>query len=351
MRKILGLLLAAMLVASSCGGDAEAGKPSFGGGSGGRSSFSGGSRPSFGGGSKPSFSGGSTPSFSGGGKSAASPPKFSGGSTPHTTPHTTNSPTNKPAFGGGSTSPPRVVTTTPIAGRTPTSVSKKPVAESFDKLSGTEARKIESRRAYEKSTAPAPSYKTPSGTTVNINPQSKSTAYLRGRLDEAHWQTRYQRTDVFYGGYYSRYPMGVGFVYYHDYYHPYWNYWLLSQTLDVTSLWIYHHQLEMMRQDPARLNYLYSQNAELKARVAALERQGIPRDETYTPRGVDPDIMYNDGYVNAVYNPRPKEVDHYEYDDAGESHVGTALLWIFVIIPVSIGLLFCLYWFVFRHRY
>jgi hypothetical protein len=190
---------------------------------------------------------------------------------------------------------------------------------------------------------------------VPIAKGDKSADYLRGRLDESHWQTRYQRTDVFYGGYYSRYPMGgPGFVLYHDIYHPYWNFWLMSQTLDVMSLWVYHHQLSM---DQARLNALYAQNADLKARVAALERQGIPRDVTYTPRNVDADVMYNDNYVNAVYNPQPKVQDQYEYDDDSPvvvshgSGAGHVLIWIFLWIPLMCLGVFCLYWVVFKYRW
>jgi hypothetical protein len=35
-----------------------------------------------------------------------------------------------------------------------------------------------------------------------------------------------------------------------------------------------------------------------------LESQGVPRDPTYTPGGIDPDLMYSDNYVEAVYNPQ-----------------------------------------------
>lgn len=103
----------------------------------------------------------------------------------------------------------------------------------------------------------------------------------------------------------------------------------MSQSLDVMSMWCYHHQMSM---DQARLSAMYAQNAGLQARVAALEAQRIPRDPTYAPPNVDPDLSYNDGYVNAAYNPQPKTVTVYEY---GPDHgVGTVLLWIFVYIPL-----------------
>ncbi len=337
LKKLLGLVIAIGLL---CATELNA-KPSSGGGS--RPSFSGGSKPSSSGSIKFSGSSSSPPKFSGGSNNPPSSPTFGGGSS---SPHASKgSATDKPSFGGGSTSPPaKTITSTPIEGRTPTSVSKKPVAESFNKLSGTEARKIESRKSYERSETPASSYRTSAGKEVPIARGDKSSEYLRGRLDESHWQTRHQRTDVFYHSYGSR-PI----VMYNDYYHPMWNYWLMSQTIDVMSLWVYHHQMSM---DRARLDAMYAQNADLRARVANLERQGIPRDVTYTPRGVDPDLMYDDNYVTAVYNPRPKTIDHYEYDNPQHSsNIGHVLLWIFIYIPLMCLGVFCLYWLCCKHRY
>ncbi len=357
LRKLLTVALALALLVG--GGDAYAGKgssgggkPSFGGGSTFKPSSGGGFKPSFGGGSSvakpasPSFGGGSSSvkpaSPSGGGSSGVKTPTFGGGSSSGGS----NGNKGSPSFGGGS-SQPKTVTNTPIPDRTPISVSKKPVAESFDKVSGTEQRKVESRKSYEKAEAPASTYKTPAGKEVKIDPKSKETDYLRGRLDESHWQTRYQRSDGFYGGYSSR-PIVV----YNDYYHPMWNYWLMSQTIDVMSMWVYHHQMSM---DRARLDSMYAQNADLRARVAALERQGVPRDPTYTPRGVDADLMYDDGYVNAVYNPRPKTVDEYEYDNASSGGptihgVGVFFKWVLIVVVVIIAG-FCLYYFMFEYRW
>lgn len=303
---LLRLLLALLLLTPP----ALAGKGSSGGGGGGRPSFSGGSSSP-----KPSFGGSSPkPSFSGGSSSKPSAPQASG----------------KPTFSGGSS---------PAEGRTPTSVSKKPAADSFDKLSGTEARKAESRQSYQKAETPAATYKTSAGKEVKVDTSSKSTAYLRGRLDESHWQTRYQRTDTFYGGYSSR-PVMV----YNDFYHPMWNYWLMSQTIDAMSLWVYHHQATM---DQARLNAMYAQNGELRARVAALEKQGVVRDATYTPSGVDPDLMYDDNYVNAVYNPVPKEKE-----EGTDWHLFWKIMrWVFVYIPLAAVLMYGLYFLLFKHRY
>lgn len=60
------------------------------------------------------------------------------------------------------------------------------------------------------------------------------------------------------------------------------------------------------------------------------------------------DMQYNDEYVNAVVNPKPKIVTEYEYSN---SNVGVVLLWIFVIIPCTIGLIVAGYYFLFVKRY
>ena len=313
-KHIKRILVATLTLSLLLGADALAGRRSSSGG--GRSSFGGGrssfgsssSRPSFGGGSsRPS----SSPSSS---RPSGSRPSFGGGSS---------SSGNKPSFEGGSSN--KTVTRTPIPGKTPTSVSKKPLAPSFDTLAGKESKKAASRANYEKAQAAAPSYKTPAGQEQKLDAKDKKIEYLRGRLDQQKWVNRQQREDVFYRSYSSR-PVIV----YNDCYHPMWNYWLLSHSIDTMALWVYHHQHSM---DVARMNYLYAQNANLRARVQALEAQKLARDPTYTPAGVDADMAYNDGYVNAVYNPRPKMVNEYEY--AASSAVGWVLLWIFVIIPLG----------------
>ncbi|MFX7029346.1 hypothetical protein ABTH93_20615, partial [Acinetobacter baumannii] len=74
------------------------------------------------------------------------------------------------------------------------------------------------------------------------------------------------------------------------------------------------------------------------------------RDPTYMPPNVDPDLAYNDAYVNAAYNPHPKTITTYEYDPVGPS-VGTVLLWIFVYIPLTIIVIGAIYYFVFAYRW
>lgn len=337
---------------SSGGGGGRSG---FSGGSSGRSSFSGGSsgRSSFSGGSSSSrpssgFSGGSSKptTYSSGGGSKPSLSGFSGGSKPAagtTGGSATGSRPSGSGFSGGTTnSKGNVVTSRPVEGKAPVSVSKKPATNTnFDKLAGEQAKKAESRANYERSEKPATTYKTASGKEAKIDPKDKEIDYLRGRLDQQKWVNRTQRETAYYAPYASR-PM----VIYSDHYHPYFHYRLMDMGLDVMTLWVYHHQLSM---DAARLQFMYAQNAQLQARVAALEAKTVPgggaggglmsyvgtRNPTYTPDGVEPDLEYNREYVDAAYNPKPKVTEEYEYEP-DHSGVGTALLWVFVYIPLTL---------------
>jgi len=216
------------------------------------------------------------------------------------------------------------------------------VAPKWDTLAGNDMKKVESRKAYQQSTAPASTYKAPSGKELKIDPKDKQISYLRGKLSQSQWENRQLRQDQFYSSYYNR-PALV----YTDCYNPYWNYYLMTRPINDIAMWLYMHQLTM---DSARLNWYYSQNAELKARVAALEAKGIPRDTTYCPPGVDPDIAYNDGYVNAAWNPTPRTQTHYHYEDGSGSSVLWVLLWIFVFIPLMVCGVLLIYYFVFVYR-
>ena len=57
--------------------------------------------------------------------------------------------------------------------------------------------------------------------------------------------------------------------------------------------------------DPGRYQALIASNQQLETRVAQLEAQQAPRDPSYTPTGLDRDLMYSDHYVAQAYNNRP----------------------------------------------
>jgi hypothetical protein len=91
-------------------------------------------------------------------------------------------------------------------------------------------------------------------------------------------------------------------VIYHDPYNSLFWWWLLDRSLDDRAYWAYHHRYDM---DPARYQALVAQDQQLEARVEQLETQQAPRDPSYTPPGVDRDLMYSDRYVQQTYSNRP----------------------------------------------
>lgn len=80
-----------------------------------------------------------------------------------------------------------------------------------------------------------------------------------------------------------------------------------------------------MAMDSARINALYAQNAALRSKVNALEGT-VVRDQSWVPPNVDRDLLYDEPYVNAVYNPRPD--DDGGDDDDWPGFFGT--IWIFI---------------------
>jgi hypothetical protein len=300
--------------------------------SGGRSYSSGGSRPSFSGGSRPSFSGGSRPSYSSGSKPAPSftPPKSPtftppsaprpGGSRPtySVPPPLPSPPPSAPRLGGrqyssgGKTAP---------AGSGP---GNQP-GPSYDVNAGRAARQQESKETYRRYTSPgksgswgpppplpqpspqrpavvqgprpAPSYTDNTGKQQPIDPQDARIDELRRQLDHERWVNRRQREEQFYRPWWSTPPV----ITYHDAYNPFFDFWLLQQSLDTQTLWLYNHRDTM---DQQRYQDLLQKNRMLEDRVRQLEADKKPRDPTYTPPGIPPDLVYNDSYARSAYNPQ-----------------------------------------------
>jgi len=123
-------------------------------------------------------------------------------------------------------------------------------------------------------------------------------------------------------------------VVYRDPYSSFFWWWLLDRTLDDRAAWAYHHRYDM---DPARYQALVSENHDLEQRVAQLERNQVPRDPSYTPAGIDRDLMYSDKQVARVYHNRP-------------TTSGRVLFWL-VAIPLAAGAGYFLVWLVFFKRW
>jgi hypothetical protein len=169
----------------------------------------------------------------------------------------------------------------------------------FDSAAAQAQRREESRIVYQAGTAPKPTYRTPGGIEKPIEPKAPEVDHARQSINPDLWSTRSTRTRVVYGPYYGRPP-----VVYNDPYNSFFWYWLLSQSLNSQASWAYHHRYVM---DRARYNDLLNRNASLAARVNQLEESKVVRDTSFTPAGIDPDLMYTDNYLDATYNPQAVE--------------------------------------------
>jgi hypothetical protein len=200
----------------------------------------------------------------------------------------------------------------------------------FDVPGGTAAQRAESKKSYERGKSPATEYKTAKGDTIKIDPKDRKIAQLRNDLSEEKWRNRELRQQHFYSSYYSR-PVVV----YHDPYPSFFWWWMLDRSIEQQALWAYHHRASM---DPVRYNDLLAKNAELSARVKALETQKVVPDPSFKPAGMeDRDMMYDDNYVNAVVNPQQRPAPPYQGPAVGKvmlyvlgAILGLLLIWFIV---------------------
>lgn len=172
----------------------------------------------------------------------------------------------------------------------------------FDDSAAAAQRRAESRKAYTAGKAPKPTYRPPGGAQPRpIDTSDRRVTDLRRQLDRERWVNRELRLRTYYAPYYS-YPV----VYYHDPYSSFFWWWLLAQSLDTRAYWAYHHRDVM---DETRYRDLLRRDAQLEARVRELEAQKVPRNPAAVPKALekDPDAMYTDEYVDAVFNPQPSD--------------------------------------------
>jgi hypothetical protein len=189
----------------------------------------------------------------------------------------------------------------------------------------------ESKVAFQKGQQPKESYTDRGGVTRTIDPKDRKIEYLRGELNNERWQNRQWRQQQFFGPYYS-YPVVV----YHDPYSYFFWWWLLDRSLDERAYWAYHHRQSI---DDARYRELLARDANLEARIHQLEAQNLPRDPTYRPSNIEPDLMYSNSYVEAVYNPQPTAT--------ARGHAVRAMIMVFmvlVLISLTIWLVFYKRW-------
>ena len=115
-----------------------------------------------------------------------------------------------------------------------------------------------------------------------------------GPVTDETLQTRPGRQETVFGRYYRQPVTTV----YHDSFNPWFWLWLLDRSQHDRDLWVYNHRDEM---DQSRYNDLVQKDADLERRLHDLEQEGVAKDPSYTPPGVDQDLMYDDKQVQQAH--------------------------------------------------
>lgn len=302
------------------------------------------------------FAGGRT--FSGGGRSSSGGRSFS---TPKPSPKPSVAPTPKPSpkpsptpkqvvspsgnksFSGGKSAvqpKPFVVTDTPKS-QPNVSYSEKPKTASVDLKALRDYGTVRSREKFKESLSkgsePKPIYTNKSGKTVNIDPKDKRVESVR-KVDQSKWASRETRQESTYKDYYSKPPVFAPTSSFNDPFNPWFFMWLMERSSNDRALWVYHHKDQM---DPERYKQLSTKDSELDARVKQLEREGTKKDSGYSPKGLDPDLQYDDDFVDAVVNPQNKEAS--SSSESSSVEFGAFFGWLcfaILIVLLLVGLVY-----------
>ncbi len=154
-------------------------------------------------------------------------------------------------------------------------------ATKFDRDAGSAQHAQSSRKLYDRANGIFNGGRT--GSVERVGPVSEETI-----------QTRPARQQTIFGGYYRQPVTTI----YHDSFNPWFWLWLLDRNQRDRDLWVYNHRDEM---DQARYNDLVQKDAGLERRLHDLEQEGAAKDPSYTPPGVDQDLMYDDQQVQQAY--------------------------------------------------
>jgi hypothetical protein len=121
-----------------------------------------------------------------------------------------------------------------------------------------------------------------------------------------------------YDWYYSQPTFYVG----GGYSSAFWWMMMTDWTAERRAYWLYHNQANIERDAYER----GMKDAAVAAEIAKLKAQGVKPNPDYVDKEFsdNPDLMYDQDYVEAAYNPVVVE-EH-------SSGVGTVLLWFLVII-------------------
>jgi hypothetical protein len=154
-------------------------------------------------------------------------------------------------------------------------------ATKFDNDAASAQRAQSSRQLYERANGIFNGGR--SGSVERVGPVSEETIHTRPSREESEF------------GRYYRQPVTTV---YHDSFNPWFWMWLLDRSQRDRDLWVYNHRDEM---DQSRYNDLVQKDADLEHRMHDLEQEGVAKDPSYTPPGVDRDLMYDDHKVQQAY--------------------------------------------------
>jgi len=184
----------------------------------------------------------------------------------------------------------------------PTSTpSTKPEGRSvFSALARAQAEE-ESRKRFQQATAPKPAYRDAAGSEHKIDPAEPTVQTLRKAVTPEKYASRPARSQAYYGPSPATPP-----TVFHDPFGPMFYVWMLERaSAERRAAWAYHHRRRM---DESRWADMVRRDPQLPSRLQQLEAAGQPRDPAYVPPELagDPDLMYSDEYLAAVWNPQPQ---------------------------------------------
>lgn len=164
----------------------------------------------------------------------------------------------------------------------------------------------ESKAQFVKANAPKADFKTPTGQTVKIDPNSEDTKRVRNlppeSVDPVHRKEIVEKHYYHYYGsrydyYRSQPPIYIG------YYRP--EFWYSTYDWDThrQALWLYNNQ-SLINSD---LWNQRMQNAAVRAEINQMQMQNMAHNSSYVDPEFanDPVAMYSDQYVDAAYNGQP----------------------------------------------
>ncbi len=264
----------------------DAARGGFGGG--GSRGFSGGGSRGFSGGGSRGFSGGGSKGFSGGGGGWSKPsaPSFRPSAPRPSAPSVRPPSSPGRGFFGGSSSP---------AAR-PQAVPPKP-STTYDTNKQKAAERERSRQNFEASKAKERSAQKPSVSSRPSRQEQERIRDLQRDLNYEKMKNRDLRQRQFYSGYYNR-PIPSYYHSYNDGFNIWFWMWLMDRPRHDRDTWVYNHRDSI---DPQRYAELRRQDADLDRRLQALETQGVAKNPSYVPPGIDRDMMYSDEKVKEVY--------------------------------------------------